>query len=76
MSSGGDFMRDDVSLDVSNAMFEDYPDVVDVQQMSQMLGISTKTAYKLLRANNIQHLKIGRIYKIPKISVLRFIGVA
>ncbi len=69
-------MRDDVSLDVSNAMFEDYPDVVDVQQMSQMLGISTKTAYKLLRANNIQHLKIGRIYKIPKISVLRFIGVA
>mgnify|MGYP000928170979 CR=1 FL=1 len=38
-------MRDDVSLDVSNAMFEDYPDVVDVQQMSQMLGISTKTAY-------------------------------
>jgi len=76
MSSGGDSMRDDVSLDVSNAMFEDYPDVVDVQQMSQMLGISTKTAYKLLRANNIQHLKIGRIYKIPKISVLRFIGVA
>jgi len=69
-------MRDEVSLDVSNAMFEDYPDVVDVQQMSQMLGISTKTAYKLLRANNIQHLKIGRIYKIPKISVLRFIGVA
>ena len=69
-------MRDDVSLDVSNAMFEDYPDVVDVQQMSQMLGISTKTAYKLLRANNIQHLKIGRIYNIPKISVLRFIGVA
>ena len=69
-------MRDDVSLDVSNAMFEDYPDVVDVQQMSQMLGISTKTAYKLLRANNIQHLKIGRIYKIPKISMLRFIGVA
>jgi excisionase family DNA binding protein len=69
-------MRDEVPNNTINVTFADYPDVLDVQQMSQMFGISTKTAYKLLRANNIQHLKIGRIYKIPKISVLRFIGVA
>ena len=32
-------------------MFRDYPDVVTVEQMSRMLGISDKTAYALLRDN-------------------------
>ena len=41
-------------------MFRDYPDVVTVEQMSQMLGISDKTAYALLRDNKIEHFKVGR----------------
>ena len=56
-------------------MFKEYPDVVDVEQMSKMIGISTKTAYKLLRENKIQHFKIGRTYKIPKLNVLLYINV-
>lgn len=61
--------------DTQTVAFKKYPDVVDVEQMSEMLGISTKTAYKLLRDNSIKHFKIGRTYKIPKISVLSFIGI-
>jgi excisionase family DNA binding protein len=57
-------------------IFRDYPDVVDVEQMSEMLGISTKTAYKILKENQIEHFKIGRTYKIPKINILHFIKVA
>lgn len=57
-------------------MFSDYPDVVDVGQMSEMLGISTKTGYKLLKENKIQHFKIGRTYKVPKYNILLFIKVA
>jgi len=60
---------------VNNGIFSSYPDVVDVEQMSEMLGISTKTAYSLLKKGSIQHIKIGRTYKIPKINVLRFIGL-
>jgi excisionase family DNA binding protein len=60
---------------VNNGIFSNYPDVVDVEQLSEMLGISTKTAYKLLQDGSIQHIKIGRTYKIPKINVLRFIGL-
>jgi excisionase family DNA binding protein len=56
-------------------MFKEYPDVVDVEQMSKMIGISTKTAYKLLRENKIQHFKIGRTYKIPKLNILLYINV-
>ena len=39
-------------------VFKDYPDVVTVEQMSEMLDISTKTAYKLLNENCIKHFKI------------------
>ena len=31
------------------ALFSEYPDIVNVEQLSTMLGISTKTAYKLLK---------------------------
>lgn len=51
-----------------------YPDVVNVQQMYEMLGgISTKSAYKLLQANKINHFRIERTYKIPKVDVLTYI---
>ncbi|MBW4084986.1 helix-turn-helix domain-containing protein [Paenibacillus sp. S150] len=36
-------------------------------------GISTKTAYKLLQNNSIDHFKIGRAYKIPKMSVISYL---
>ncbi|MBS4535929.1 helix-turn-helix domain-containing protein [Clostridium sp. D2Q-14] len=61
--------------DTYPVMFKEYPDVVDVEQMSEMIGISTKTAYKLLRENKIQHFKIGRTYKIPKLNILLYINV-
>ena len=61
--------------DTHTVAFKKYPDVVDVVQMSEMLGISTKTAYKLLKDSSIKHFKIGRTYKIPKINILSFIGI-
>ena len=56
-------------------MFRDYPDVVNVNQMSKMLGISDKTAYALLRDNKIEHFKVGRTYKIPHIHILSYLRV-
>lgn len=55
-------------------LFLNYPDVVTVEQMCEMLGgISTKTAYKLLQAGRINHFRIGRTYKIPKLSVIVYL---
>jgi len=48
--------------DASGFMFKEYPDVVTAEQMSEMLGISDKTAYRLLRENLIEHFKVGRSY--------------
>ncbi|MBC7075198.1 MAG: DNA-binding protein [Syntrophomonadaceae bacterium] len=42
-------------------IFQEYPDVVNVEQMCEMLGgISTKTGYRFLRQNQIEHFKIDR----------------
>lgn len=54
----------------NKSIFENYPDVVTVEQLASMLGISTKTAYKLVKEKQIKSVCIGRIYKIPKIYVL------
>ena len=62
-------------LDAYRTMFREYPDVVSVEQMSEMLGISEKSAYKLLRENRIDHFRIGRIYKIPKLHILTYLKV-
>ena len=45
-------------------MFPEYPDIVTVKELREMLGISRKLAYKL---------KIGTTLKIPKISVINYV---
>ena len=59
--------------DAYRVMFRDYPYVVSVEQMSEMLGISTKTAYRLLKDNEIKHFRVGRTYKIPKLHILSYL---
>ena len=54
-------------------MLTDYPDVLDIQQMSQALGVSTKTSYQLLRSGAISYLKIGRSYRVPKVKLLAYL---
>ena len=55
-------------------MFQEYPDVVNVKLLSEMLGgISMKSVYKLLNQNKIGHLKIGRSFLIPKYHVIQYL---
>ncbi|MCI6227609.1 MAG: helix-turn-helix domain-containing protein, partial [Clostridiales bacterium] len=47
-------------------MLKDYPDVMSIEQMCEILSISTKTGYRILREGKICCLKVGRAYRIPK----------
>ncbi len=47
-------------------MFTGYPDLVNITQLKDMLGIGINLAYKLVRNKTIQSIKVGREYKIPK----------
>ena len=61
--------------DAYTMIFKEYPDVVSVTQMSKMLGISEKSAYRLLKKNCIEHFKVGRTYKIPKLHIFNYLHV-
>ena len=61
--------------DAYSMMFREFPDVVNVAQMSQMLGISEKSAYQLLKENRIEHFKVGWTYKIPKLHIFTYLHV-
>lgn len=44
-----------------------------LDEMSKALGVSTKTGYQLLRENKIEHLKVGRAYRVPKAHLLSYL---
>lgn len=54
-------------------MFTSYPDVVNINQLKDMLGIGITLAYRLVKHNNIKALKIGREYKIPKTNIISYL---
>ena len=54
-------------------MFTTYPDLVNIQELKQMLGISVNFAYRLVRTNTIPSIKVGREYKIPKRNVIAYL---
>lgn len=54
-------------------MFPDYPDIVTVKQLREMLGVSRALAYKLISDGEIQAVKIGTSLKIPKVSVINYV---
>ena len=61
-----------------NEMFSDYPDIVSLEDMRNMLGSKNKklgrtTAYKLLQEKKIFSKKVAREYKIPKQSIIDYL---
>ncbi len=55
-------------------MFTEYPDVVNVQQLGEMLGgISEKTIYRLLKSEKIKSIFVGKRYLIPKPYVIEYL---
>lgn len=54
-------------------MFQGYPDVLNLEEMSELLQISTKTGRRLLNNGEIRSFRIGRSYRIPKQHLISFI---
>ena len=58
-----------------NVILSDYPDVMNIEDMSKALSISTKTGYKLIREGKVTAMKVGRTYRIPKIHLLNYLQI-
>lgn len=54
-------------------MFEEYDELITIDDLCNILCIGRNTAYRLLKSNTLQAFKIGRIWKIPKKSIEEYI---
>ena len=59
--------------DLYGSVLKNYPDVLNINEMCRILGISTKTGYRLLREGRIASMKVGRSYRIPKLHLLAYL---
>ena len=55
-------------------MFNEYPDVIKINHLMEMLNIGKSSAYALLQNNQIHHVRVGKKYIIPKAAVIGFLG--
>lgn len=55
-------------------IFKDYPDVVSVEQLMEMLQIGQVLAYRIVKSGEIKSRKVGREYKIPKVNVIAYLN--
>ena len=51
-----------------------YNDIMTVEDLMEYLYIGRTAAYKLLKKEKIKALKIGRIYRIPKVAVEKYVA--
>ena len=62
------------TLEYYNLIFKDFPDVVNVKQLKQMIpDTGNNKIYKLLKTGEIYSKRIGKEYYIPKISVIEYL---
>lgn len=55
-------------------MLEEYPDILTVKDVLKILKIGMNTLYKLLNNKELYGKKIGRMWRIPKTSVIEYIS--
>ena len=53
--------------------FEDLPDVLSVEEFRIYLGIGRSTAYELLRRKEVPCVRFGRVIRVPRAAVERYL---
>ena len=54
-------------------MFTQYPDIVKVADVCEMLGVGRKKIYELIRSKQLHTIANGKGYNITKLSVIAFL---
>ena len=59
--------------DVYRVVLKGYPDVLTVKQVSEILRVCEKTVYKLIAEGRLPIIKVGRQFRITKVSALKYL---
>lgn len=54
-------------------MFEQYPDILSVEEACEALRVGYNAMYELLNNGKIKAYKNGRVWRIPKESIKEYI---
>ena len=54
-------------------MFNEYPDIMSVDQLCEAFQIGKNTAYELLNIGQIKGIKMGNIWKIPRQNLIDYV---
>lgn len=54
-------------------MFDEYDDMITIEDLCMILSIGHNTAYNLLKSHKLKAFRMGRIWKIPKLAVEDYI---
>ena len=57
-------------------MLENYPDVLTVEELIEILRVGKNTTYRLLNEGKIKNLKVSNKFIIPKKCVIEFLESA
>lgn len=58
---------------IYHLMFCDQSDVLHVKDVQKILSISKHQVYHLIESGKIRGVKVGKSYKIPKVSVIDYL---
>ena len=56
--------------------FRDLPDALSAVEVAEALRVSVKTVYKLIRADTIPAVRVGREYRVAKGALINFLRSA
>lgn len=54
-------------------MFDDYPDIMTMAQVSQALQIGRNSAYSLVNRSLLGHIRIGHAIRVPKVCLMQYV---
>lgn len=57
-------------------MFNQYPDILTVQQVAEALRIGKSAAYKLVNKRTIGSVRIGKKIRVPKACLIEYVQSA
>lgn len=55
-------------------MFEQYPDILTVEEACEALRVGYNAIYALLNSGQLRGYKNGRVWRIPKASLQKYIS--
>ena len=54
-------------------LLKDYPAVLSISEVAEILNITTATVRKHIKKNDIPCIKVGKLVRIPKDSLISYL---